>query len=43
LLWGGGCGSGSEGVETWVQVADKVVFPEAVNAKGHEVVHRVVG
>lgn len=27
----------------WVQGADEVVFPEAVDAEGHEVVHCVVG
>lgn len=37
--WGGGGARRVAGVEG----ADEVVFPEAVDAEGHQVVHAVVG
>jgi hypothetical protein len=40
---GGIVGAGGEvGADAWVEAADEVVFPEAVDAEGHEVVHGVV-
>ena len=42
LAWGG-LGRGREvGADAWVQAADEVVFPQPVDAQGHEVVHGVV-
>lgn len=36
-------GGREKGVYAWVEGADEVVFPEAVDVEGHEVVHGVVG
>jgi hypothetical protein len=37
-----GAGHRGQRVAAWVEVAHEMVFPEAVDAEGHEVVHRVV-
>lgn len=39
---GGGRGGGRKGGEARVEGRDEVVFPDAVPAEGHEVVHFVV-
>jgi hypothetical protein len=42
LLFTGLAGVAGVGVDARVEAADEVVFPEAVDAQGHEVVHGVV-